>query len=222
MSMFDNPKLKEVELIYVIINYGKGSKVLKIAKEKGILGGTIIIGKGTVRNSLLKFLDLNEIRREIVLMLAEKDVANAALEALDKKINFNKPHNGIAFTTSVTGILGSKSLEGEIDNERGAKDSMHKLIITIVDKGNAEMVVEAATKAGSKGGTIINARGSGIHETCKVFGIEVEPEKELVLILAEKDLTEAIALSIKDELNIDEPGKGIIFILDVNKTYGLA
>ena len=158
MSMFDNPKLKEVELIYVIINYGKVAKYLKLLR-KGILG-TIIIGKGTVRNSLLKFLDLNEIRREIVLMLAEKDVANAALEALDKKINFNKPHNGIAFTTSVTGILGSKSLEGEIDNERGAKDSMHKLIITIVDKGNAETVVEAATKAGSKGGTIINARGS--------------------------------------------------------------
>ncbi len=220
--MIDNPKLKEVELICVIINCGKGSKIIRFAKEKGILGGTIIIGRGTVRNSLLKFLDLNEIRREIVLMLAEKDVADAALEALNKKINFNKPHNGIAFTTSVTGILGRKTLQGEIDKERGVENPMHKLIITIVDKGNAEMVVEAATKAGSKGGTIINARGSGIHETCKVFGIEVEPEKELVLILAEKDLTQAIVLSIKEELNIDEPGNGIIFTQDVNKAYGLA
>ena len=48
----DNP-VKEVELIYVIINYGKGSKVLKIARKRNFRG-TIIIG-GTVRNSLLKF-----------------------------------------------------------------------------------------------------------------------------------------------------------------------
>lgn len=98
---------------------------------------------------------------------------------------------------------------------------MYHVITTIVDKGKAEDVIDAATKAGSKGGTIINARGSGIHETSKVFSMEIEPEKEIVIILSEADKTEAIVSSIKNELKIEEPGNGIIFVQDVNKTYGI-
>jgi nitrogen regulatory protein PII len=51
--------------------------------------------------------------------------------------------------------------------------------------------------------------------------MEIEPEKEIVLIISEEQLTEAIAGSIKEELKIDEPGNGVIFIQEVNKTYGL-
>ena len=45
---------------------------------------------------------------------------------------------------------------------------------TLVDKENAEDVVDPAMLAGAKGGTIINARGSGIHETSKIFSIEID------------------------------------------------
>lgn len=215
------PNHKEIELICVIINCGKGSKIIKFAKERGVLGGTIIIGKGTIRNKFLAFLELTEIRREIVLMIAERDIAQKALEALDKKLDLKKPNNGIAFTTSVAGVLGTKALECEIEEKRGVDNSMYNAIFVVVDKGKAEIVIEAASNAGSRGGTIINARGSGVHETSKVFGMEVEPEKEIVLILSKKDATKEIVLSIREELKIDEPGNGIIFIQEVNKTYGL-
>ncbi len=36
-----------------------------------------------------------------------------------------------------------------------------------------------------------------------------------------KESTENIISSIREKLKIDEPGNGIIFIQDVNKTYGL-
>lgn len=93
--------------------------------------------------------------------------------------------------------------------------------LAIVDRVKAEDVIDAATKAGSKGGTIINGRGSGIHETKKLFLMDIEPEKEIVIILSEVDLTEAIVSSIRTHLRIDEPGNGIIFVQDVNKTYGI-
>lgn len=98
---------------------------------------------------------------------------------------------------------------------------MYQVITIIVDKGNAEDVVRAAEKAGSKGGTILNGRGSGVHETSKVFAMEIELEKEIVLILSEVEKTEAIISSIRKDLKIDEPGNGIIFVQDVNKTYGI-
>jgi len=51
--------------------------------------------------------------------------------------------------------------------------------------------------------------------------MEIEPEKEIVLILAENSVTDAIVSSIRENMNIDEPGKGIIFVQSINKTYGL-
>lgn len=98
---------------------------------------------------------------------------------------------------------------------------MYHVINIIVDKGKAEEVVDAANLAGSTGGTIINARGSGTHETSKVFAMDIEPEKEIVMILSACERTNDIVASIREKLKMDAPGNGIMFIQDVNKTYGL-
>ncbi|HHU33343.1 MAG: P-II family nitrogen regulator [Zhaonellaceae bacterium] len=213
-------KQTEIELICVIVNFGTGSKVLRIAKKNGISGGTVFLGRGTVNNRILKWLDLDDIRKEIVLMLAEKSEAYNALEAIASELALHKPNHGIAFTVSVKNLIGSCRYQN-VKEERGGENPMHDAIFVVVDRGKAEDVVEAATKAGSKGATIIHGRGSGIHETSKLFAMEIEPEKELVLILAEENLTEAITESVRKEMKIDMPGKGIMFVIEVNKTYGL-
>ncbi|AOY76748.1 P-II family nitrogen regulator [Clostridium formicaceticum] len=212
------------ELLCVIINFGTASKIIKHAKQYGVTGGTIFLGKGTIKNPIWEFLGLNEVRREIVLMVSKKDTAYTALEELNKKFKFDKPHHGIAFSTSVLNILGAKCLarrDHDFKESRGVENPMYNLIITVVDRGKGEIVVEAANKADSRGATIVNARGSGIHETSKLFDMEIEPEKEVVLIISQNHLTEGIVSSIRENLKIDEPGNGIIFIQDINKTYGL-
>lgn len=98
---------------------------------------------------------------------------------------------------------------------------MYDAIFTIIDRGKADAVIEAAKQAGARGGTIINARGSGIHETQMLFAMEIEPEKEMVLILVKKELMEPVVSSIREQLQIDEPGNGIIFVQEVNQIYGL-
>lgn len=222
--MDNSVKKIEFELICVIANYGLGSKLISSAKRCGITGGTVTLGKGTANSRILDFLGLSDIRKEIIYMVAEKKTAYHALEELDKEFEFSKPNRGIAFTTSVSGLLGTKSIAGENipdRSERGADHTMYHIITTIVDKGKAEKVITAATQAGSKGGTIVNARGSGIHETSKLFAMEIEPEKEMVIILSEVDKTEGIVSLIRENLKIDDPGNGIIYIQDTNRTYGI-
>lgn len=218
----NNSPYKEYELLSLIVNLGMGSKVVKIAKTHGIKGATILLGMGTVKSHLLEILGIYEIRKEIVLMIAEKEIAYSALDTLSQKLSLSKPNHGIAFTVSVSNLLGTKNCtyNNLIESKKGEK-AMYNAIFVVVDKGKAEEVIDAANAAGSRGGTIINGRGSGIHETSKLFSMEIEPEKEIVMILSKNDTTEAIVSSIRKELNIDEPGKGIIFVLDVNKTYGL-
>ncbi|MDF2511626.1 MAG: hypothetical protein K0S04_1492 [Herbinix sp.] len=212
----------EIELICVIVNYGMGSKMLKSAKHHGIHGGTISLAKGTINSRILDYIGLSDVRKEILYMVADKQTANQALDKLNEEYKFCKPNHGIAFTTSISAAVGMSCYKcDQLDKERGEEATMYKVITVIVDKGKAEDVVDAAMKAGSKGGTIMNGRGSGIHETSKLFSMDIEPEKEIVIILSETAMTEAIVTSIRQDLKMDEPGKGIIYIQDVNKTYGI-
>lgn len=222
--MSRNYKAPQYELIHVIVNVGLGSKVLKIAKKNGVSGGTIYLGRGTVQSKLLNLFAISDIRKEVVIMLANSTDTRKTMEALHRQLHLEKANHGIAFTTGVSMIAGTKHIEkasNEEIAERSEVISMYQNIMVVVDKGNAESVMNAAKKAGSKGGTIINARGSGIHETTKLFAMDIEPEKEIVMILSEDKYTQAIVDGISDELEIDKPGNGIIFVQDVLQTYGI-
>lgn len=97
----------------------------------------------------------------------------------------------------------------------------HQLIVTIVKKGRAEKIVNAARCAGARGGTIIHGRGVGIHEQKKLLGIPIEPEKEIILTLVHKDKTNSVLKAVVDAGNLEKPGTGIGFVLDVDKVVGI-
>lgn len=101
------------------------------------------------------------------------------------------------------------------------KNEKYDLIVTIVNKGDAETVVEASKKAGAEGGTIIYGRGTGIHEKTMLFSMLIEPEKEIVLTLIKKEKTEKVLEIIVEESNLNEPGKGVAFVLEVESTAGI-
>lgn len=206
-------------LITVIVAFGDGSKVLAEAKRCGVSGGTVLLGKGTAKSRLLAFLELADARKEIVLMAADCCTAKSVITCLDEVISFSKKGHGIAFMTPVVSIYGASRCTCSTANESGGV--MYQAIYTIVDRGRAQAVIEAAERAGSRGGTVINARGSGIHETSKLFSMEIEPEKEIVLIVAHTQKTSDIVSAIRKEVGIDEPGKGIVFVQDVSEAFGL-
>lgn len=216
--------MNRFELIYCVVDIGVASKTLKIAKKYGIKGAVISIGRGAVNNRILDFLGITEVRKEIVTMVVEKELASAAIKGISEEMEFSKEHNGIAFSLSITEFIGknnSGSNDLNYDNNNEVKNSVYKIIYVIVDKGKGEDVIDAANKAGARGGTILNARGAGIHEVQKLFSMEIEPEKEEVFIITETSLKDGIIESIKNDLKIDEPGNGILFVMDVNEAYGL-
>jgi len=215
--------MHEFDIILCVVNSGHGTKVLKIAKSHGVKGGTIFLGTGLVHNRLLEILDLGDIRREIVLMVTQHEIAREVAEELDREMVFRKPNHGIVFTIPITSLHGTKIL-GDNDNigDRAVTDTVYSAIFTVVDRGVGEDVVDASKAAGARGATIIHARGSGVHETEMIFAMQIEPEKDVVLILAKNDICEGIISTIRDKLHIDEPGTGIIFTVGVNNAYGLS
>lgn len=209
-------------LFCVIVDFGKGSKILKKSRELGVNGGTFLLGRGTVKNSILNFLGLDEIRKEILLMVIEGKTEEVLHKELTREFCLDKPNRGIAFSMPICDVIGLRKSEFISNPEkRGGNRMGYEAIFTIVDKGLSEDVIEAAQSAGSTGGTVIHGRGSGVHEKAKLFNIEIEPEKDIVLILSEVQKTENIVNAIREKLDIDQPGKGIVFIVDVSMTSGL-
>ncbi len=219
----------EYKLLCCVVNHQKGSKVLRIASKYSVHGGTILLGKGTVESRILEMLDLNDSRKELVLIVAKNEMADKCAESIAKEMSFHKQGHGIAFTVPIKTVIASESPDAQnksantnqsLPNKKEESPMFHS-IFTIVEKGFAEDVIDAAAGAGAKGGTIINARGSGSETIETLFGMQVEPEKEIVMILSSSEYTESIASAIREKFQIDSPNRGIIFILEVNKTYGL-
>jgi nitrogen regulatory protein P-II 1 len=96
------------------------------------------------------------------------------------------------------------------------------LIVSIVRKGWGSTVLEASVKAGARGGTVIAGRGAGINEQEKIFGMSIEPEKEIVLTVVYADQVETILQHIVQAADLNDTGKGIAFVLPVDAIVGVA
>ena len=97
----------------------------------------------------------------------------------------------------------------------------YKCVFAIVNNGFSEVAMEAAKANGARGGTILHARGSISKEAEKIFNISIQPEKEIVMILAKNELVDGILKSLYNAIGTATPAQGIAFALPVDETIGL-
>lgn len=99
-------------------------------------------------------------------------------------------------------------------------ETTHDLIITVITRGFADYVVNAARDAGATGATILYGRGTADADK-QVMGISLQPEREAVLILTKKTDRKRIMQEIADKTGLMEEGRGLCFSLPVSKVFGL-
>ncbi len=210
--------MKRFECACFVVKHGWASYLLHFAREHDIFGGTIFYGTGTVKSSLLRALSLDRVEREVVIMAAEKKYTRRIMEMLSQKLDMKKEHHGIAFSMPVKVYIGGVHREDE-DNEE-EDENMYNAITLVTEKGKAEEALDAAQDAGATGGVIINARGAGRHEKSKFMFMDIEPEKEVLIMVAPREKTDAIVEAVNDRMKISEPGNGIMMVQEVSKIYG--
>ena len=71
---------------------------------------------------------------------------------------------------------------------------MHfKLILAFVEDRSTQAVLDAARKAGATGSTVINqARGEGVEKSRTFFGLTLETQRDVILLLVEEHLSRHI------------------------------
>ncbi len=96
-----------------------------------------------------------------------------------------------------------------------------KLIIAMTKTAETDKVIDAAKAAGGTGATIIPARGTGIHEAMSFFGLSLETQTDVILLLLEEHLVESVLEASDRRGRLTERGGGIAFVLGVDQVVGL-
>ena len=102
------------------------------------------------------------------------------------------------------------------------KTDNHEVIFAIVNSGFADDVMEVARAQGVRGGTILNARGVAREEAAAFFGITIHAEKEILMMVVEKDIRDNVLNAIYKEMGMAKAAHGIAFSLPVSDVAGLA
>ena len=98
----------------------------------------------------------------------------------------------------------------------------HEVIFCIVNAGFSDSVMDAAKEFGARGGTVIRARGTANAEAEKLFGIAIQPEKEIVMILVDSKIKNDILHALYRAVGLNTPGQGIAFSMPVDEVVGLS
>lgn len=211
------------KLIICIVPHASGEIITNAAKQAGAEGGTILMGRGTASNSVLQLLGLGDTSKDITMNIVPQQIAQQVCSHIEEACCSKKAHFGVLFTIDVgrfikagkTGKaenMGNTSLAVEAQSNSGENDmEKYEVINIIVNKGYAEDAMAAARKAGAGGGTIIGARGTAREGDSTFFGVEIVPEKEMLMILVPQEKRQAIVEAVSSLACFEKAGSGIIF-----------
>lgn len=214
----------ETQLLISVIERGLGDRALEITREAGATGGTVIMGRGSVQNSLLRMLFLGDLEKEIIFTLGTKEELRRIIAALQAATDIRKKRPAVGILLDVTAFYRLPSrikTSDTLPKLEGPKMSKHELICVVANTGYADDIMDAARKAGATGGTIIKARGTSTETENNFFGLTIVPEKEMVLIVVKNEQYEPILSAVKACPCLTETGVGIVFSLPVEDFFFL-
>lgn len=184
---------------------------------------------GTASENTLNIMGIEKTEKVMFQTMVRDEVYNEIKSGLIMEMDISAIGNGVAVFVPIDSIGGSSSLKyyvGEKPLEKKESRNMENvdskivMIITVVDKGNTEIVMDAARTAGASGGTVVRAKGTGA-EIAKFFGVSISEEKELVYIVASRESRDAIMKAIMEKAGTNTNAHGVIFTLPVDSVAGL-
>ncbi len=205
-------------LFMSVLNRGKAGDFLNEMRVLGLTGGTILLGEGTASNKLLRILGLDETQKEIVFLPPiEEEYVDAIHDLMLDHFRMNKKRKGIAFSIPLSHFRREAQLqEGEVYDPQCFE---YQCIFVVVNEGDGKEVIQKAQQLGQRGGTIIHGRGAGIPSDA-YFPFSIEPQKDVVMLLVKSGQALGLQSDLFQSLQLEQPGKGIMFTLPVSKVTG--
>jgi nitrogen regulatory protein PII len=232
----------EMKLLFCIIDWNKSHVISDIFVEEKVRFHFISKASGTARNDVLDLLGIGASEKAMIICLEQAVMIPVLLKEVQKKLGFYRPGTGIAFTVPLSAIndpvllifkqsihknekisaeLEQKLRRGENMAGESSNSIKHDLIVAVINQGYSDQFMNTARDAGASGGTILNARGQAHEGAVKFFGISVQDEKEMIIILTTREKKIPIMQAVCEAHGLNSDAKGIVFSLPVENVLGL-
>ena len=239
------PKTAELRLLFFIVDWNHANIVSDIFVEEHVRFHFISKGAGTYKSELLDLLGIGAGDKAVVLCLEQAILTQILLKEVRKKLGSINANQGIGFSIPLSAIndpvllvfkqsiiknqkitseMIPKPESGVRSKNKGvnmANDFSHDLIVSVVNQGYSDDFMITAREAGASGGTVITARGQAHEGAVKFFGVSVQEEKELILILASRENKVNIMRAVSEAHGLNSKAHGIIFSLPVDNVMGI-
>ena len=230
--MSEETKIPVLKLVIFIIDWSKTKALSTIFDEEKVRFHFICKGRGTANSEILDLLGIGSSEKAVVICLEQEVLIPVLLKEVRKKIGLHSPGVGIACTIPLSGInnpilrvFKESILKNEkITLEKEAfmtTETKHDCIVSIINQGYSDEFMTVAREAGASGGTVINARGLAHQGPVKFFGVSLQEEREIIIIIANRDKKAAIMQAVSQAYGITTEAGGLVFSLPVDTVAGL-
>ncbi len=210
-----------LQVLITVVDRGKGDKMARLYERAGVKTQLMCLGFGTAKSEILEYLGLGDLEKEILFSAAPRAAIQTGLEKLRGELPFSRPGGGVAcsvtFFKRQHGCVAAHSEKEAIIIETEEAEKMdekrtHDMVVCVADRGQAELVMEAAKQAGASGGTVVHARGFNAKEEENFLHLMIRPEKELVLIIVPLADRKTVMQQIGDAIAQTTGEAGVIFL----------
>lgn len=218
----------DLYLMMTVADREKMRGFIRLFADKGLDTHFLSLGHGTAQEKFQRLLALNETEKMVCLTVVTGRKWLEVKKAMLVRLRIDVPGVGIAFVLPMASICGKRELmfltDGQ-DFQKGEEQIMkgteQELLIVIGKQGYSELIMDAARKAGARGGTVIHARGTGQQKAEQFLGISLASEKDIILIVAPSEQKAAMMQSIVHEAGPGTAAAAIVFSLPVSDTAGI-
>lgn len=227
-----NEKHQSYRFLMLIANPKLADKAAEMFKSGALPLQYKLSVRGTASSEIMDALGLGSIDKTLLASMMPKDYADEMLYKLRRELRLGTINSGIAFTIPITGAnshllqIVSSIEDHEITPIKRKESSImtevkHTLVVAVVNKGFSEDVMAAARGAGAGGGTVISGRRIGNEEVKSFWGLSVQDEKEVLMIIADNENKVKIMHEISEKCGINSEAKGMVISMPIDSVIGL-
>jgi len=236
------PGIPELRMLFFIVDWNRANVVSDVFMEEKVRLYFLTKGMGTASSEILDLLGIGAGDKAVVICLEQQVLVKVLMKEVRKKLRRSSPGAGIAFTVPLSAIndpvllifkesiLKNEKIAAELENsgkenkEKSMESSAitHDLIVAVVNHGYSNELMNTARGAGASGGTVINARGQAHEGAVKFFGMPVQDEKEIILILTSREKKVPLMKAICEAHGLNSNAQGVVFSLPVDNVMGLS
>ena len=218
--------MKNFVMMVTIAMRNESEQIREIMDENKIKMVLARFGRGTATNEIMDLLGMENKEKCVIYSTMSYQKSKLVLRDINATNTSEKKHKTISFTVPISSIGGESSLDNLIGSSKEEDEVMEtndnkEVIIAIANRGYVDLVMDAARAAGAKGGTVVHARGTGVEQSERFFGVTIGAEKEMIYIITSKTGKPAIMKAIMEKAGNASPAETILFSIPVVDVVGI-